>query len=282
MIKFEISETTFSRKASSTYELSILQRMDSFVFMVTNERHQVLILREHPLPEQPEAVRRELEDLRSGEEILRLPYRQVRIGLVTDRHTLIPNRLYNPQEKKTYLAQITPLGESFEVKSDDVQGLAAQNVYAFRTHLLDFYRQAFPAGRILHAASAFLQAHRVDLPNHRGGALLCVHVWSHYLQIVLYQGRDLQFINVFGYRSTKDFLYFTMLVFDQFDLDPVDVPLRLTGQILEDSEIYRALTRYIRQVEFGGTPPGIAIGEGFDQVPAYMFYDLFSLLSAGS
>jgi len=280
VIQFEISESDFSRKLSSNYELSILHRMDSFVFMATDQQQRLLLLRDCRLEtsvDNPGARVEELQRYIAQDSFLRQSFRSIRMGIVTEKYTLIPNRLFNPQEKNTYLEQITILPDDWQTKSDDLNGLAAQNVYAYPTKMLQFAREHFPGSRIYHIASAFLLAHR-SLPDLLNGQKVFAHIWNRQFQLIYYEGRELQFVNMFSYHSSNDFIYYLMLLFDQFDLDPQTVPVYLSGQINTDSEIYRLLTRYVQEVATMPAPAFLSLGKAFHANPAYHYYDLFALL----
>lgn len=281
MINFEISENTYSRKYSNTYELSILQRMDSFVYMANDGEQNVQLLREYGLRsafDAPQERVEELETLLRSDPNLRQSYRNIRVGLITALHTLLPNRLFNPDEKSTYLQQLTSIDEAeVKVLSDDLHGAAIQNVYAYPAVVVDFFRRAFPGCRLLHGGSAFLQACRA-LAGYLDGDQLFLHVWSTHLQIVLFQNKHLQYFNVFSYQSTKDFMYFVMLIVRQFKLDPEAVQTHLSGQIARDTEIYRLLPRFLRQVELLAPPAYLRIGPALREAPAHRYYDLFSLV----
>jgi hypothetical protein len=281
MIKFEISENTYSRKSSNTYELSILQRMDSFVYMASDGAQAVQFLREYGLEStsgDPERRVEELEALFRSDANLRQPYRNIRIGLVSALHTLIPRRLFNPSQKETYLQQVASLEQGdLELLSDELHGAAIYNIYAYPAAVVRFFREKFPGCRLSHGGSAFLQACRA-LSSYLEGDQLFLHVGSTYLQVILFQDKHLQFINLYPYQSTKDFIYFVMLVVRQFKLEPEKITAHLSGQVAVDTEIYRTLPRYLRHVELLSPPAYLQIGPALRQAPAHRYYDLFSLV----
>jgi len=281
MIKFEISENTYSRKSSNTYELSILQRMDSFVYMASDGGQTVQFLREYGLESGfDDAARRveELETILAGDAHLRQSYRNIRIGLVTGLHSLIPNRLYNSAQRAVYLEQLTTLdGRDLELFSDDLQAVALQNVYAYPASVVGFFRKRFPGCRLLHCGSAFLRSCRA-LSAYLEGDQFFIHVWSRHLQILLFQDKYLQFINIFPYQSTKDVIYFVRLVVQQYQLNPEALTVHLSGQITVDTEIYRTLPRYLQQVKLLSPPAFLQIGPALRQAPAHRYVDLFSLV----
>jgi hypothetical protein len=55
------------------------------------------------------------------------------------------------------------------------------------------------------------------------------------------------------------------------------VKLQLAGQILENSEIYKSLYRYVRNIAFITPPAGIQLNASFKNVPTHYYFNLFSL-----
>ena len=283
MTAFEISENTFSKKSSPQCELSILHGVDSFAYMITDERQAVQFLKEYRLLTDWGGHAERAEELRGlidGDTNLRATYRQLRLGLVGSLNTFIPNRLYNPREKETYLSQLAPLADELAFCSDDLQGLGVQNVYACPRVLLDLFREKFPDAHLLHSGSAFVMTYRAlsaTLPERQ----VFIHVWARHLQLVFFENQELRFINIFPYRNPKDFIYFVLLIFDQFSLDPVQVPSYLSGHILGDSELFHGLCRYIRKVEMLPAPGFVQVGPALRETPKHVYYDLYSLLKYG-
>jgi hypothetical protein len=105
-----------------------------------------------------------------------------------------------------------------------------------------------------------------------------VNLRNHIAQIAVFDRRNLQFYNSFAFTKASDFLYFTLLAFDQLKLNPLDVPLTISGELMEDSEIYRLLYRYFRDIRFAPTPAGLYHFPGSIQsLPSHLNYDLYAM-----
>jgi len=277
-IIFEIAEDNFSKKSSAHYELSILNGMDSFVYMITDSGQSLLLLREYQLEQAPKYRLREQQQLIQQDELLRRKYLSIRAGVITPYQTTIPNRLFNTQAKETYLSHLTDLGEDYELRVDPLPGFAAQNVYALPQSLIHSLRQAFPGARFFHHSTAFLRVLK-SFAGHLSGRNLFLHIWEHKLQIVLFEEKELLLINYFDYQTAKDFIYYVLLTFEQFSLKPERQNVYVSGKILTDSEIYRQLERYLKNIHFLQPPAFLRLGSQLQQRPKYFYFDLFCLLS---
>ena len=69
-----------------------------------------------------------------------------------------------------------------------------------------------------------------------------------------------------------------MLVFNQFDLTVEETPVFLSGQLMEDSEIYRLLVRYVKKLQFLDPPAFFQYGTKLAHHPKYLYFDLLCLL----
>ncbi len=277
-VRFDIVEENLTKRAASSYELSILLGMDSFAYMVSDDTQQVLALRDYAL-EQARTGRRltEVEQIINGDKHLKGAHRNIRIACVEAAATFIPERLYNPIEKKSYLEQLTELSPAQQVRTDDLLHYGLKTVYPLDRGTEDLLQRFFPGGRIFHIHSALLHGiWETELSD--GQARLFVNVHGADAQVLLLRGRKLVFANLFHYESSKDFLYYVMLAFDQFQLDPENTPLRLSGRLVEDSEIYRLLQRYVRLLDFLKPPAFFSLGPKLNREPGHFYFDLLSLV----
>lgn len=282
-IKLEIIEESFSRKLSTSYELSILLGMDSFVYMVNDGQQRVLALKDFSFEAPADPVQNLVDQLilLTGEDkYLRLPHRNIRIGLSNHKTAILPDRLYNEAENKVYLKELTKVTPDQEVKSDRLAALDAHSVYAVDHSLIDVLRRYFPGARVFNLSTALLLGfHKYAVMNPAYQAY--VHVRPGELFICLFKGGDLQFANSFSYQSARDFLYFIMLVYEQFELQAEETPLFISGRLVKDSEIYKLLHRYVLHLSFLQPPAFFQFGPKLNNQPGYFYFDLFCLMLCG-
>ena len=60
----------------------------------------------------------------------------------------------------------------------------------------------------------------------------------------------LQLHNVYSYKTSEDFIYYTLFCFEQLQLDPNETPIVLSGAISKEDDLYKILFRYIRHITF--------------------------------
>lgn len=211
--------------------------MDSFFYIITH-LNEVLALRETKSTPQDN-----FQSVITADELLRLPYGETRIAFFSARNTFVPTRLYNPNEKQTYLSHVAGTATTERILADHISRQNAQNVYAVPDTVFEAFRQKFPTARTFHLNTVLLQ--QLHALADEEDFKFFLNVREQYLQVFLFKGKKLLFNNAFQFRSSKDFVYFVLLVFDQFKLKPENVPTIFSGQLIEDSEVYNLVNRYV-------------------------------------
>ena len=279
-LKFEISDDKFIRKPSASHELSILIGMDSFAYMVSDTNEQVLTVKDYSYNTKvnhSSDLESQIQQVINQDTFLKTSHPNIRVGFLDAKSALVPIRLYNETEQKTYLKQLTDLDSQHSVLVDTLEQFSLKNVYAVYKSLYEFSIKQFPGAKTFHITTSLL--HRFSyMASKKEGHNLFIHVRSGEVFTYLFEGSELKFANSFPYQSTRDFIYFILMIFDQFDLEPEKIPVFLSGQLLQDSEVYRLLFRYIKKLEFVNPPAYFQYGQKWGSYPKYFYFDLFSLV----
>ena len=278
-IKFEIADDKFIRKPSASHELSILVGMDSFAYMVTDTNQAVLTVKDCSYDStvlNSADLEKQIQLILDQDKFLKSSHPNIRLGFLNAKSALVPTRLYNENEQKTYLRQLTDIDENYRVLVDDLEQFSAKNVYAVYKSFHNFSMKNFPGVKTFHVNTALLMGFRY-LATQKEGHNLYIHVRSGEVFVYLFEGNDLKFSNSFNYESSRDFIYYILMIFDQFDLNPKDIPVFLSGQLLQDSEVFRLLYRYVKNTSFVEPPAYFRYSSNWGNYPKYFYFDLFSL-----
>lgn len=273
-LNFELVEDQFAKQISPQNELSILLGSDSLSYVITNPQRQILLLRDYQLTTNTGQV--DYANAIEQDEYLRAAYRNVRVAAVSPLFTLVPERLYNPEEKRTYLQEIANLSYDKDIRTDELRAAQARVVYALPQNASSLMQKQWMSGQLFHAVTAFVTG-LLRLVKTPTTPVLYLQVYAGWLVAALVEGKNLLFVNTFNYQNAKDFLYFVLLIFDQYKLTPEETPVSITGQLIEQSEIYPLLRRYIRTVQFIPPPDFLQFGAKWQQQPTYFHFNLFSL-----
>lgn len=272
-MKYDIIESNFQQKNTSAYQLSILVGMDSLVYSVFDvDSKQLLLIK---TLEMPTKGAQGVAAVLASEPLLDLLYRRVKISVPEKRTALVPSRLFNESEAKTYLDELSS-NENVKVSNDELKGLSAHVVYQLDDDMSKVLKRKFPTARIYSSMTPFLMGSSKLLPQEQEHAIFA-HFYNDLLHLAVFEKGNLTFCNAFSYTSASDVLYYILLAYEQFKLDPQKVQLFLSGKVVKDSEIYKMLYRYIAEIDFVPKPDFIHLGRKFSSVPEHLFFHLHSL-----
>jgi len=279
IINFEIQEDNFVKKSTSSYDLSILLGVDRFSYLITDQLQNVLVLTSYTYNEQIESfddLPVKIKDIYLESKHLKLPYKSVRIAISNLSNTLVPGRLYQEGESKIYLENVVDVKKGDAVLLNDLSPLGIKNIFTADGAIIELLKSYYPSAEFYHGHSSVLLGFR-KIVAHQSGQRVFICVKDRLVQVYYFNDTDLVFSNSFVFRTSKDFVYYVLLVFDQFNLKTETVPVTLAGKIMEGSEIYHLLYRYIRHLSKIDDPDFLTFGKRFGTTPKYLYFDLYTL-----
>ncbi len=205
--------------------------------------------------------------------VLKNQYHQVNVAVDAPHFAFIPNAIYNPNLQKTYLQQTTPISVNEMVFVDEVEELKLKNVHAIDSRLYDILDANFTYFNLYHNATPFLRRTQRLVE----GNDVLVNVLPDKLQIAVYKNNQFQIYNTFKYNSAEAFLYYVLLMYQEFELDNMNTPLTLMGGIMPNSVVYRLLSTYIRQIKFAKRTKYYQFSPKYSTVPQQFHFDLYTM-----
>lgn len=276
-VSINIIDEQFNELSSYLYNLSVLIGTDRFFYLVCDEQRRVLVLRSYQISKSGfQDIQVILQGIFRQDSILSRPYKHVKVAIANTFATLVPDDLYQDTAKKTYLHHTMEYPTQHSILADSLLTIKAKNVYALNPDIVHTVNEFFAKTQFYHHSTPLLLGWRNHI-EHQEGQQVFLHVLSRQLHIAVFNGQKLEFYNIFDYQSSKDFIYFVLLVFEQLQLKADKTPLTISGELLKDSEVYRLLYRYIRHVHFMDKPSYYRFNETFRDVVTHFFFDLYSL-----
>jgi hypothetical protein len=280
-VSYDILESGFNKKLSTAYQLSVLIGVDSLVyFAFDTNNNEALLLRSVSYVQVPGtanfSLTEELKKIFSREDLLTYLFRRVKITMPDIQPVLVPARLYNEYEKTTYFNELMADGKGEGIHNDEVEELALQILYPTDPALMSVLKKQFPTAKFYNNATPYLLGCR-KIANEDRAKNLFVHFTQNNIYIALFEKKNLQFFNTFSYQTAGDVLYYVLLTYNQHNLDPAQQPLNISGQLLNNAEIYKTLFRYIGELKFVEFPSFMQFSRKFSDVPQHFFFDLYSL-----
>lgn len=279
VVKYDIAENGLLNSRDNDQELSILLGVDSFTYLILDQDRTARAYRSYDLEDSSQHWPMALQRLTTADELLReITFRRIHIGWMAGRTTLVPDRLFSANNRRSYLEQLTELGVEDRIWSVPLQSFQLQLVYALNNANFDAAERRFMPSVHYHLAAKLLEHWQITYRDRGilGGAVFGLIRDRKILVAGMTEG-GLQFFNTFSYRDANDALYYLLLAYEQSGFDAHEAPLFLCGELIEDGMIYRTASRYIARIEFLGLPENCALNTELSRLPAHFFFDLFSL-----
>jgi hypothetical protein len=277
MMTLNIIEEAFNTQYAYLYTLQMMVGGERLNILLEDEQNHVIGVRTYQLPPKERDAWGEIQRAITSDTMLRQNFRMVKISYAHERFVLMPAMLFDMQKASEYLKAVTNIDEEAEnVGVDYIRELDIYCIYpkptAFEAYTEDFFPRQSTKFWLSGLLAGYTKLNTADSKKE-----VFVNVLNRHLAIVVMEKGKLLFCNVFEYSIVKEFLYYVLLVFEALKLSPERVPVRLSGEIVSESDIYRELYKYIRRVEFVGRPSHYRYGTQTEQLPGNFLYDLYNI-----
>ncbi len=216
-------------------------------------------------------------------------WHHVRVAVQHERATLVPTDIFRPADAATILALHCDVDLTHERVLWHAHPAAdCTAVFATEAALPDWLAATYGAGaaQVLSHVSALLegvlhQPSRAETSFTPNPAVVHLHVSAGLLTVAVVRGRKLDFANVFAFTTPEDLVYFTILVMQELQLTPEQVPITVWGDLTPDAALLQVLRRYVRTVRLGERPPDLHYTYRLDQTFPHRYFELFALHLCG-
>lgn len=278
----KIKDDTFNVDYIARYNLSLQINFSLFRFCVTDtESNRCLLLEDYQFESisRPEQLIEQLELIYDDHHVLQAGFwRSIRLAVKNINFSLVPFSLFDEEYLKEYLnvnCMVHP-EQREDIFYYKQQSTEAVNIFSADKDVIGWFINRYPQKtlKVVHHTSPLIEGIMSSGSQERA---LFIHVENNFLTILVKKNKMLEFCNSFHFFSPEDFVYFTMFVFDQLELNPETTPVVLWGEINHDSPLYKQLYKYIRHVTFGNKPSSLYFGYHFDEIFDHRFFDLYSM-----
>ncbi len=268
----EISDYSFDKNLASSYQLSVLIGTDSFVYAVTSSEGKLLLLKEFALDKQT-ANASGLDELLMREAPLRATYGAVKVAHINQYATLVPIRLFNPDQLPDYFKQLIGEKGDLHFESLRLSGWPFHLLFAVEPDIWNWAQTNLKPTRNYHLAHPFIQT-ALDQVGENGVVAMSA---GDRLLVAAVANRNLQFFNIFHFTNVRDFLYYILLSYHQAGLSPESCRLLLSGKVDLESEMTKTIARYVADIKTVAPPAGIHFGSSWNGHRPHYFAALIQL-----
>ena len=252
MTKHLVKKKTINNniEVTSKRKLSIQFSLDGFSFCTTNTNNEVLEFSSYTFSKtknSPELVLEKLQDIFKKEKSLQYDFETVTVIHQNNLNTLVPNEYFKEEALKSYLKYSIKTIATDLITFDELDFMNSKNVYIPYVNINNFLFQNFGEFEYKHYSSVLLEK-LFSIPTNDNGCF--IHVSKSTLDIVIIKNSNLQFFNIFEYKTKEDFMYYVLFTLEQLELSTEETLVSILGDIEEDSDLYRLIYTFIRNIDF--------------------------------
>jgi hypothetical protein len=210
-----------------------------------------------------------------------MSYGSVSITFNTDEYVLMPERLHHPDSAEVCLSLVHGDLPTNVSSTEHLPELGMYNLYRTPVWLHHSLTQRFHQAISHHSVSLMMTSIRARSEE---WSATCIHLWfytSHVLSAVYKDGK-LLISNCFPYEIPEDLSYTLLNTAEQFDLNPEDIPVMVSGFIDRDSIIFEELMKYFLVVETDNGGGTFIADDIFSVYPDHYFTPAFSIAVCAS
>ena len=252
MTKQIVKKKTINKniEVTSKRKLSIQFSLDGFSFCTTNTHNEVIEFSSYSFSKtknSPELILEKLQDIFKKEKSLQYDFETVTVIHQNNLNTLVPNEYFKKDALKSYLKYSIKTIATDLITFDELDFMNSKNVYIPYVNINNFLFQNFGEFEYKHYSSVMLE----KLFSIATNDICCyIHVSKSTFDIVIIKNSNLQFFNVFEYKTKEDFMYYVLFTLEQLDLSTEETLVSILGDMEEDSDLFRLMYTYIRNIDF--------------------------------
>ena len=193
------------------------------------------------------------------------------LAVDTGEFSLMPTRLYNPEQKAAYFKDLADLSSKY-VESIPLANNSTQVLFSFEKAIIETIEEHYQIGQIIPNFSGLINS-TLQLDQ---SYVFLIHFEDKNIYISYTENTQLKFFNRFEFNSTADVLYYVLKVCSVLKIDPKGLEVMLSGNIDVESEIFKALYKYIHQLDIYRLTENFNIPLADKEI--HYFNDIFAIL----
>ncbi len=208
-------------------------------------------------------------------------YGSVSITFNTEEFVLMPDRLHHDDIVDLSLSLVHGDLPTNISAVEPIPSMGIHNLFRVPVWLYQSLTQRFHQATRHHGISLMLSS----IMNRREDwSPTCIHLWFYtgHVLSAIYKDGKLLITNWFPYEIPEDLSYTLLNTAEQYELNPEDVPVMVSGFIDRDSIIFEELMKYFLVVETDNGGGTFIADDIFSGYPDHYFTPAFSIAVCGS
>ncbi len=246
----EVTDRSFNLSQTINYALSIRFIPGGFCFIVFN-RHDKRILHFAEITDKNKDLKSLFRENTATNSMLQRPFDEILCVWDTPLYTILPNSVFSEENATRFWTLNFGDSNTQELTffSDKLKLPEIVNVYAVPTEYVTFLQEFFPSIQFINQQSVQIISSLFENKK-ENNTQVCIQIHPDFFDVLVLQKGKIKLANSYRFQSKDEFLYFSLNLFEQLQLDSHTTEIILSGETSEKDEKTAALRKYIRTVNF--------------------------------
>lgn len=224
----------------------------------------------------PDEMAEAIENIFRSNSVYNNVYASVTVCYDFKESLLVPETYYNATADDAMLELVYGSDNNNSTLAEPVKDLQVFNVFAVHKKIEAVLSVQFP-GAVFHHATTLQLSRSVP-----GKKIIYGIFFHNSIKVLMFDGTSLQFVQQFSYNAPVDAAYHLLNSCDQYNFNPSEVSLVISGMIDEKSKLYNELYKYFLKIEFDKPEDDIELHDRIKFYPSHFFSHLTGLASCVS
>ncbi len=278
MHELSLVDATFLKEKTNLYHLSIQADLSGFSFCVfDNHQQKHIVFRKYILQTHMliENFLKQTEELFKTDDLLLLPYASSSFMFLSQKSTLIPDSYFDKNQLKSYFEFNHPLDALDEIHYNYIPSVDAYNVFTLHNYIATAFSNQFKGIRFYHQAMPFIEK-VLEYSTANQKEVVAIGLYHHFFDIMISSGDKLKLYNTFQYNGPNDVLYFILFICKQFNINPRQLELLLSGELSDLMTYSEAIREYIPGMQYMKSA-GSSLADGLTRIKESRYFTLLNL-----
>lgn len=233
----------------TTYSLSIQLSLNGFSFCIATAEGEIVtsfdeFSNEGNYYSEQELYEQVIKTFNNKPE-LQAKFNTVEVIYHNDLFALVPQKLFDPNNKKSYLNYSVKTLATDYISHDNIKETDIISVFIPYININNFLIDQLGEFNYQHS-SALLISHSLNLSKQNSNKKVYTHFSKSTFEIIITNGTELLLFNTFVYSTNEDILYYLLFCMEQLSLSPNEIDVLFLNTV--SSDLYDLLYTYVRNI----------------------------------
>ncbi|MBQ3688265.1 MAG: DUF3822 family protein [Bacteroidales bacterium] len=266
--------STFNINKTSTYNLSIQISQRGFTYCILDTYSKEYVAVKHAgygMELTDENLYDKIKQNLTFDACMGKSYKSVDMIFVTRKSLLVPNPIFDKTKLKDLSNANFEVTDKEEIQFNKLKAISACNVFVIPSYITTLMVNTFPEINFYHEATPFIEN---LIKNGGEETTISVNFYYDFMDIAVTEKGKVLLYNTFAYQTATDVLYCVSSIISKLKLGK-KTPIKLSGYIDKESDIYAMLYKYNANVSFAKLSNNFAMP--FHDMPEHLFFNMMTL-----